>query len=130
MLVGIVICFIKGGSYLRIVVYSSICPTSSIPYNDVMVTWIVIITVTTTNLLILQMRKLKLREIKWPASDQAAVKRKGQNRHPFLSGSDQHLWDHQRWTVRDAAKDPSASIWQKLQKGSENSKLSMSCSAE
>lgn len=72
-----------------------ICPTLSIPYNDVMVTWIVIITVTTTNLLILQMRKLKLREMKWPASDQAAVKRKGQHRHPFLSGSDQHLWDHQ-----------------------------------
>lgn len=107
-----------------------ICPTLSIPYDDVTVTWIAIITVTTTHLLILQMRKLKLREMKRPASDQAAVQRKGQHRHSFLSGSDQHLWDYQGWTVTDAAKDPSASSWQKLQKGSENSKLSTCCSAE
>ena len=102
----------------------------SIPYDDVTVTWIVIITVTTTLLLILQKKKLKPRKMKWPASDQAAVKRKGQHRHSFLPGSHQHLGDHQGWTVTDAAEHPSASSWQKLQKGRENSKLSTSCSAE
>ena len=107
-----------------------ICPILSTPYDDVTVTWIAVITVTTTLLLILQMRRLKPRKMKGPASDQAAVRRKGQHRHSFLPGSDQHLGDHQGWTVTDAAKDPSASSWQKLQKGSENSKLSTSCSAE
>lgn len=36
------------------------------------------------------MRKMRLREIKL-ASELAAMKRKGKDRHPFLSGSDQHL---------------------------------------
>lgn len=61
-------------------------------------------------LLILQMRKLRLREIKQPTPDEVAVKREGQARTHFCTILTNILNDnHQWWKVTDAVRDPSAS---------------------